>query len=138
MMDSQILIVDDNAGILFLHELMARESGMSENVEAFDNAEKGLTFLKSSLHSGKEFLVFLDINMPKMSGWDFLETLEKLDHNEHVHVVMVTSSVNRSDREKSGRYRHVVDFIEKPLSMETCKKIMNRKELKKVFVNGMD
>lgn len=138
MIDSQIVIVDDNEGILFLHELMVRESGMSENIITFDGAEKGFSFLRNSLDSGKEFLVFLDINMPGMNGWEFLESLEKLDHNENVHVVMVTSSVNRSDREKSGRFRHVVDFIEKPLSIETCKKIMSHKELGKVFMNGID
>lgn len=132
-MSSQVLIVDDNAGILFLHELMVRESGISEDIEAFDSAEKGLTFLRSRLESGKNFLVFLDINMPVMSGWDFLETLESMGPHENVYVVMVTSSVNRSDREKSDRYRHVIDFIEKPLSMETCKSIIHHKELKKVF-----
>lgn len=137
-MGSQIVIVDDNLGILFLHELMVRESGMSEDIETFDGAEKGLDFLKGKLESGQELLVFLDINMPAMNGWEFLESLEKLDHNENVHVVMVTSSVNRADREKSGRYINVVDFIEKPLSIETCKKIMSHKELGKVFMNGID
>jgi len=137
-MGLQVLIIDDNAGILFLHELMVRESGMSENIEAFDGAEKGLTFLRGSLEKRREFLVFVDINMPAMSGWDFLETLEKLDHNENVHVIMVSSSANRFDREKSLRYRHVVDFMEKPLSIEICKTVMSRKELKKVFENGAD
>ena len=138
MTDSQIIIVDDNAGVLFLHELMVRESGMPGNIETFDGAEKGLSFLRNRLESGQELLVFLDINMPAMSGWDFLEKLEELEYTENVHVVMVTSSVNRSDREKSGRYRHVVDYIEKPLSIETCKKVMNHDELKRMFTNGVD
>jgi len=137
-MGPQVLIVDDNTGILFLHELMVRESGMSENIEVFDGAEKGLTFISSNLESDRNYIVFLDINMPKMSGWDFLETLEKLEHNENVHVVMVTSSVNRSDREKSRRYRHVVDFVEKPLSMDICKNIIDHEGLKKVFVNELN
>lgn len=119
-----------------MHELMVRESGMSEDIEVCSSAEDGLVYLISNLNSRRELLVFLDINMPAMSGWDFLETLEKLDHNENVHVVMVTSSVNNSDRKKSDRYRHVVGFIEKPLSIETCKTVMSRKELKQVFFSG--
>ncbi len=133
-MGLQVMIVDDNEGVLFLHELMVRESGMSDNIKVFDGAEKCLIFLRSRLKTEKNFLVFLDINMPEMSGWDFLETLESMDPHENVFVVMVTSSVNRSDREKSDRYRHVIDFIEKPLSMETCKNIIHHKELKKVFL----
>lgn len=137
-MDPRVMIVDDDAGVLFLHELMVRESGMSENIRTFNSAEKGLAHLRESLGKGEKFLVFLDINMPGMSGWDFLKTLENLDFHTNVYVIMVTSSVDRSDREESGKYRHVVDFIEKPLNLETCKIVMNHEELKKAFLNGMD
>lgn len=136
-MRPQVLIVDDDAGVLFLHNLMVRESGISENINTFNSADKGLSFLRSRIENGKKFLVFLDINMPVISGWDFLETLEHLDPDINVYVVMVTSSVNRSDREKASEYSHVIDFLEKPLTIDTCTEIMNHQKLKDLF-DGRD
>lgn len=132
-MGPKILIVDDDASVLFLHNLMVRESGMSESINAFNNVDDALIFLSDSLVSKREHLVFLDINMPVKNGWDFLDALEGIDPGKNVFVVMVTSSVNHSDREKANTYGHVIDFLEKPLNLKSCTYIIQHKELGNLF-----
>ena len=135
-MNSQIILVDDNAGVLFLHELMIRESGLADHVLTYDRAEKALQFLNNRDMNGMKYLVFLDINMPGMNGWDFLDKLDDSDAGHEVTVVMVTSSVNRADREMAGLYRRVVDFIEKPITLEICEKLKENSSLSHIFMTS--
>ncbi|MEX2600140.1 MAG: response regulator [Balneolaceae bacterium] len=122
-MSLPVLIVDDDAGVLFLHELIVRESGFSENISTFNKGSNALEYLEQQKESVS--LIFLDINMPEMSGWDFLELLDESSQFHRVYVVMVTSSVNRADREKANSFRRVIGYVEKPLDFETCDKLKN-------------
>lgn len=122
-MSLPVLIVDDDAGVLFLHELIVRESGLSENISTFNKASLAFEFLELNKDNLPNPLIFLDINMPGMSGWDFLEKLENLNQFDRVFVIMVTSSVNRSDREKAKTFRRVIDYVEKPLDLDVCEKL---------------
>ncbi|MEX0724280.1 MAG: response regulator [Gracilimonas sp.] len=121
MMVPKVLIVDDNAGVLFLHELMVEESGLSDNIKTFNKAETALNYLKNSSKQ-QPVIVFLDINMPVMNGWDFMDHVTKDDSFQHLIVVIVTSSVNKADRIKSKRYSQIIDFVEKPLTLDVCER----------------
>lgn len=121
-MGPHVMIVDDDAGVLFLHELMVRESGLSDDVNTFNNAEAAIHYLKKSLKK-QPVIVFLDINMPVMNGWDFLDHITNNDSFQQVNVIMVTSSVNKSDKIKTKNYSQIIGFIEKPLSLNDCKKL---------------
>lgn len=127
------IIVDDDQSVLFLHELMVQESGFSNLILTFNNAEEALTHLGEGQADSQPTIVFLDINMPRMNGWDFLNHLEKSGLFVGVFVVMVTSSINRADREKARSFRHVVDFVEKPLNMETCDRLKMLDHIQHLF-----
>jgi CheY-like chemotaxis protein len=124
-MDSEIkvLIIDDDDVILFLHDLMIRDSGLSQDTESFLRAEHALDYLESHHAENGHYLVFLDINMPGMNGWQFLEYLAKTSYQNKVSVVLVTSSIENADHEKARAYPAVVEYIEKPLSMAICARI---------------
>jgi CheY-like chemotaxis protein len=68
-------------------------------------------------------LIFLDINMPIMDGWEFLDEFQKLPDFllEKCKVTMLTSSLDHDDIEKSKKYKCVVGFISKPLTVEILK-----------------
>lgn len=115
----QVLIVDDNEGVLFLHELMVEESGLSDDIKTFNSAEKALTFLDQG--SSQDFkTIFLDLNMPGMSGWDFINHISGDESYKYLKVIIVTSSINKSDKIISEKYSQIIGFIEKPLSLEDC------------------
>jgi CheY-like chemotaxis protein len=75
----------------------------------------------------KEFpaVIFLDINMPILDGFQFLEELEKYDADfvNNLKVVMLTSSINPEDEEKARKSRLVAEFLHKPLTEDSLKKL---------------
>lgn len=120
----EVIIVDDSDLLQFLHKTILEMAGLGENTPAFDNGEEALVYLKQRPDHKIPVLVLLDINMPVMNGWEFLEALPEMEGHENVYVVIVTSSVDESDRKKSFNYSHVFDFLEKPITVESVSKVV--------------
>jgi CheY-like chemotaxis protein len=115
-----VIIIDDEPGILFLHELMVEESNLSDQVSAFTNPVEGLDYITKLVKKSNRILILLDINMPEMTGWEILEKLEEMEITDQVNVIMATSSIQKSDRVKSQNYPSVKMYLEKPIDLETC------------------
>jgi CheY-like chemotaxis protein len=73
-------------------------------------------------------LILLDINMPGMNGWEFLEEYERLDKRSQgkIVIIMLTTSDNIDDLERAKKWSFVSDYITKPLTKETMKEISNK------------
>lgn len=122
----KVLIIDDDAGVLFLHKIILKEAGIYGNLITFDQAENALEFIFPLDTNGSKFLIFLDLNMPKVNGWDFLDRLgEKIKYAD-IKVIIATSSLSNIEREKSKEYVAVIDFWEKPME-ETQVSALKRK-----------
>jgi two-component SAPR family response regulator len=121
-MDPDVIVIDDDAVVLFLHKLLIKRSSLPSNIRTFKKAEEALEFLNTGAYA-TPVLIFLDINMPQCSGWEFLDQIEKIPNSDKFFVVMVTSSINLSDRKKAEKFSRVIDYHEKPLSKEACEKI---------------
>ena len=117
-MNLDILVVDDDAIVLFLHKTLVKKSQDLFPVYAFESAEQALIHVRENKeHSA--FLILLDINMPSMSGWEFLEQLQTFQVSGDIFVAMVTSSINKSDKAKAENYPLIISFMEKPLSRQS-------------------
>ncbi len=127
------IIIEDDPGVTFLHELMLEESEFASHIDTFDKVKPAMEFLKNMESSNKPAVIFLDINLPAVSGWDFLDELRIINIERPIFVVMATSSINISDRKKAELYESVIDFVEKPLSLEVCELLKKNDELKKYF-----
>ncbi|MFT5513070.1 MAG: response regulator of citrate/malate metabolism [Bacteroidia bacterium] len=90
-------------------------------VKAFTSAENALSDLIANAATLPD-IIFLDINMPKMNGWDFLDAYVKLENK--VKVYMLSSSINNKDIQKSEKYDVVNGFICKPLVVERLSEIL--------------
>ena len=110
-----VVVVDDDNVILFLHKKILQKAKFDESLYTFNSAKKALDFFDKLPDNAEPILLFLDINMPVMNGWDLLEVIHQVGFEKEVHVVMVTSSVDASDKEKAFSYSKVIDFVEKPL-----------------------
>jgi CheY-like chemotaxis protein len=133
-MKLETLIVDDDEMVVFLHKIAVAESGLSTKPVVAFNGNQALDHISHQRGSGSAFLILLDINMPELDGWEFLEAIQSLQ--ETIFVVMVTSSVDSRDRNKSKTYKQVIDYVEKPLSINTCIQIKNLPQLANFVNNG--
>src|SRR3990170_87384 len=127
------LIVDDDAMVVFLHKLAVVESGLSNVPGVACNGKEALTYIAQHQTSGTYFLILLDINMPEMDGWGFLDAIQTLKVTTPISVVMVTSSIDKRDRNRAKEYSHVIDYVEKPLNSSTCANLKKLPQLAVLF-----
>lgn len=123
----RFILVDDDPLNNFLTKMILKKTFGEVYVHDFTVPEKGLEFLKFEAEKNvknKKTILFLDINMPTLSGWEFLEAFERLDASikEHYTIYILSSSVNLSDIHLAKANHLVSDFIEKPLNKA---KLMN-------------
>lgn len=118
-----VMLVDDDAYTNLYNKIVLQEENVSKNILVFDNGPDALDYLKTG---DAVDLLLLDINMPLMNGWQFLEHYEQLVEKRKVRafVVMLTASANDDDRIKAERLASVRAFMNKPLDSETIKEIV--------------
>ena len=113
----KFIVVDDDEINLIITKVLLSKVLKATEVQTFNNAEEGLRFLTE--YNGEEKLtLFLDLNMPILSGWDFLEYFRKFDSKVKamVQIYILSSSVDPWDRTKASAYPDVVSFVSKPLT----------------------
>ncbi|HET8753650.1 MAG TPA: response regulator [Salinimicrobium sp.] len=125
-MNFNVVIVDDDALVLFLHRTVIERSLLPKNTYGFRNAKDALDFLYEKREKDMPFLVLLDINMPEVNGWDFLKELQDKKFRKKIFVVMVTSSINTADVNKAKSFPQVVDYVEKPLNQKMCERVFHK------------
>lgn len=123
-----ILLVDDDNDCNYLHKRVLKKAQCAERIEVANDGEQALHFLKTAVN-GKypcPDLILLDINMPGMNGWEFLEEYEKLDNEVKAKIVlmMLTSSVNPDDEARALKMNIIGGFRRKYLDEESIKEII--------------
>ncbi|WP_339921764.1 response regulator [uncultured Cyclobacterium sp.] len=113
----EIILVDDDPIVILLQKKLMEKAGISQQIISFNNGEEVLEFFEKK-DSGNQFLMFLDINMPGLSGWEVLDELENIEIPFELKVIIITSSIEDSDRLKAKSYERVVDFWVKPFSLQ--------------------
>lgn len=102
--------------------------GISDNIHTCFSGQEALNYLKSELEGThpQPTLIFLDINMPGMNGWEFLEEYEKLELAQKGEVVltMLSNSIDDRDQEKAENYSTVRGYYSKPLSEDGLESIL--------------
>lgn len=120
-----ILLIDDDDMTNFINQKIIEQTKLNCKVEVAISADEALDFLTSSgRYSGDDFpspgIIFLDINMPGMSGWDFMDRYQQLPEDQKAEIViaMLTTSENPADREKAEKISEIDQFFSKPLTKE--------------------
>lgn len=116
-----IWFIDDDVINNLLNERLLKKHFPSIVCKTFSDAEKAFEELDSN-NDNLPDAIFLDINMPVMNGWDFLDNM--LSKKLNLIVYMLTSSIDPKDQEKALAYSSVKDFISKPLKEERLRKII--------------
>jgi len=130
-----ILFIDDDEPTNFISKILMEEANCAAHIEIAQSGQAALDFLLDEDHTsikGKGFpcpdLIFLDINMPAMNGWEFLEKYNELDqkHKGNVVTVMLTTSLNPDDRNRAIKNLDISGFETKPLTSEKLDNILRK------------
>lgn len=99
----------------FIHTRLVKKKGLSADPLSFPNGKKALDYLAHESAEEDYFMVLLDLNMPVMDGWSFLDEISKKRVANRTIVVVVTSSVDQTDRNRAKKYDVVYSYQTKPL-----------------------
>jgi len=130
-----ILFIDDDEPTNFLNKLLIEEMSCAHHVQVVHSGNEALEYLTGSgsfKHNGNDHprpdLIFLDINMPGMDGWEFLDQYKQLPPTQKANIVMVmlTTSLNPDDEKTAQQHAEISGFENKPLQPEVIKKILSR------------
>lgn len=125
-MTCQLIIVDDDENDLFFTRIALERCGVLYDAMSFDMAKNALTWLKS--HPPPS-LILLDINMPEMDGFEFLEAFEALPLSirGQIAIVMLSSSSDPADKARAAQFPSVRGYFIKPLDREAAASLMDLK-----------
>lgn len=124
---AQILIIDDDEINNFIVGKLIHRLSPGAEVVACLNGREALDFL-DQLAGGKQScpdFIFLDLNMPVLDGWDFLDEFQKREFSNQVSVIILSSSIFRADIDRARNHTVPTQFISKPLTLEQLKDIFN-------------
>lgn len=119
----KVMLVDDQKMANFITRKLIEVTGFSTEVVDYTVPQEALLDLSNT----NPDLIFLDLNMPEVNGWQFLEVLT--EKQNQTQVVIVTSSTSKHDKEKAQKYAQVIDFLEKPLTKNTILSLKSKLDL---------
>lgn len=122
----KILFIDDDPITLMLCKMVISKSLFSKEIATAKNGEEALQYfnklkqVNTNTQLTKPQLIFLDLNMPVMGGWEFLDSFSTAEYSEYnnIKVIILSSTIDPGDLEKSKKYPMVIDFLSKPISKE--------------------
>ena len=125
-----ILLVDDHEPTNIFNKLVIKSLDCAESVVVAEDGLQALEFLLKKVDGAYPVpeLIFLDVNMPRMNGWEFLEGYQKIDTKQKgaVVIVMLTSSLNPDDQERANNIEDITGYAEKPLSRISLEKVIRK------------
>lgn len=124
-----VAVVDDDELYRFILKTQISQIHPNDKIQMFTNGREALEHLINGLNEGPKYLpdiIFLDLNMPVMDGWEFLESFSKIADvmPKEVTIYIVTSSMNPNDKKRAETFSYVSNFMVKPLTRDRIRETM--------------
>ena len=140
-MIKKVLCVDDDSISLTISQLLLKRTGFSSEVVTAIDGSDALEYFSNlfadesgALEKAPE-LILLDINMPVMNGWEFLQEFVPLygEKLAKTKIVILSSTIDPEDFAQAKKYPVVIQFISKPLSIENLEELKQQEDMKMFF-----
>lgn len=117
-------LIDDSAFDLFIYEKLLIKSGITSSVKTFNSARDALKHLISQAENLPDIIILLDLQMPDMNGFEFIDEFGQLPETlrQKVRIFMLSSTIDTRDIEKAKASQHIIDLLPKPLEIPFLKK----------------
>ncbi|MDN3672295.1 response regulator [Flavobacterium branchiarum] len=134
-MFDQILCIDDDPIALMLCKKVITKAEFSKELITAQNGEEALSYFNTlknttpaDLNNKKPSLIFLDLNMPVMGGWEFLDLFSTPNYSDFnsTNVIILSSTIDPDDLEKAKTYPMILDFLSKPVTTQMLEYIKNK------------
>ena len=122
-----VLLIDDDKITNYINQRMVKKLHLSDHIQMTESVQEGLRFIEDykNTHEGcSPDLIFLDVNMPGMKGFDFLKAYEQIPftNKEEVKIIVISASSNDRDRDRIDQYN--LPYLTKPLTMEKISELL--------------
>lgn len=122
---SQIYLIDDFEMTNLFHKVLFNKLDIGDEINVFTNPEKALDHLREKVVVCDRIFILLDLNMPEMSGFEFLDSMIEEHFSQQIDVVIATSSISEDDMKKAEQYpMFVKGFVTKPLKIDRLKSLL--------------
>lgn len=125
---NSILLVEDDRATNYLYEILIEKADCTEQILIAEDGQEAIEILKLGVEGKypQPNLIFLDINMPIMNGWEFIEEYQKLElvQKDKVKIVMITASFNPDEQTRAEAIKEISGFRNKPITVDMLNKIL--------------
>lgn len=121
----RVMLVDDHANTNLYNEIVLNDAKAAKEIIMYQSAKDALIYLEQGNY--KVDVIFLDVNMPVMDGWQFLEKHNIMEDREqdNVLIVMLTASINSEDQKRALSNHSIDEIFTKPLTVEVVEQIVD-------------
>lgn len=124
------MAIDDDEATNYFTRVMLEDAGCAHHIKLMAGGQEALDYLQKSSEDDAACpspdLIFLDVNMPAMNGWEFLEKYKEVHGKKRVIVVMLTTSLFPADKSRAEKMPEIMAFENKPLTEEKISAIVER------------
>jgi|SRR5690606_29988495 len=126
-MEKYVLLIDDDPVLNLISQRMIKNIDADITVHTFLNGKDALDYLTENFTPSRYYVILLDINMPVLNGWQFLDAFKKIEplqQHANFEIYMVSSSTDDNDFKKAKSYRIVTRFLVKPIALDAFKDLL--------------